>query len=46
MAKCMDCGEKGKCRWCRGKGKNNDGTTCQMCLGSGICSKCNGTKSV
>jgi len=45
MAVCMDCGGNGKCHWCspRGSGKNSDGSTCKMCKGSGICSKCGGT---
>jgi hypothetical protein len=39
MPDCPSCGGSTKCKWCspRGTGKNNDGTPCKMCDGSGIC---------
>lgn len=42
-SECMDCGGSGKCHWCRGNGKNNDGTWCRVCNGAGKCLKCGGT---
>jgi len=37
METCPACNGSGKCRYCRGSGKNNDGTPCKVCLGTGKC---------
>ena len=37
METCPACNGSGECRYCRGKGVNNDGTTCQVCLGDKKC---------
>lgn len=53
MEICPACNGNGKCRYCHGTGKNNDGSSCKMCLGTKKCQestpagyKCNGTGKV